>query len=301
MTIQELKDAVAKLGFEDELEDDKQFYLTVNRCIYQVSRVRPTVATLRIDHFPIKNQLNTNASEPQNYSGKDLLYGGRGVKAYYFEADGNGTAILERFDEDTQEWVTTQVIALVSNRKFKAYKGFVLNGEDFIDGKVRLKFNGGYSYNVRNVAFYEVLTSGSEDDVPTFEAYSKYDCGALVDDFHAFDSRPVIDELGQSVELNYKIEGKDKLLLPREKSGSYIIKYERKHKQISDADELAVEIDLDDDLCAILPNLCASYILADTEPLKAEYYLVLYREQVQEIVARTRNIEPIAMKSCNNW
>ena len=69
MTIQELKDAVAKLGFEDVLEDDKQFYLTVNRCIYQVSRVRPTVATLRIDHFPIKNQLNTNASEPQNYSG----------------------------------------------------------------------------------------------------------------------------------------------------------------------------------------------------------------------------------------
>lgn len=301
MTIQELKDAVAKLGFEDVLEDDKQFYLTVNRCIFQVSRVRPAVSTLRIDHFPIKNQLNTVPSVVERYSGEAKYFYGLKVKAYYFEADGNGTATIERFDEDTQEWVTAKIITLSSSHKFKAYKGFVLNGEDFIEGEVRIKFSGNYAYGIRNVAFFEILTSAEETDVPTFEAYSKYECGALVSDFHAFASPPIFDDLGQAIEPYYKIEGKDKLLLPREKSGSYIIKYERKHAQISEADELTTEIDLDDDLAAILPNLCASYILADAEPQKAEYYLGLYREQVQEIVVRTRNIEPIVMKSCNNW
>ena len=65
--------------------------------------------------------------------------------------------------------------------------------------------------------------------------------------------------------------------------------------------ETGETIDLNDELCAILPNLVASYIWVDDEPDKAQYYLSLYREQVAEITAREKDMRPFVYRNKTGW
>ena len=51
----------------------------------------------------------------------------------------------------------------------------------------------------------------------------------------------------------------------------------------------------------LLPTLIASYVWADDEPQKAQYYLSLYREQVYAMDARKKTLEPAEIKSVNGW
>ena len=60
-------------------------------------------------------------------------------------------------------------------------------------------------------------------------------------------------------------------------------------------------IDLDEELCTLLPILIASYVWVEDEPSMAEYYLSLYRERAMDIERRIRNATPVAIKNANGW
>ena len=62
-----------------------------------------------------------------------------------------------------------------------------------------------------------------------------------------------------------------------------------------------VNIELDEELCALLPNLVAGYIWLDDEPAKAEFYLSLYREQVAEIKSQINHLRPVRYRNKNGW
>ena len=50
-----------------------------------------------------------------------------------------------------------------------------------------------------------------------------------------------------------------------------------------------------------MPNLIASYVLAEDEPELSQYYLTLYRERVGEIRATDRNAAPAIYRNVNGW
>lgn len=301
MTVSELYKQVAGLGFESSLEDDSRFYYAAERALLQVARIRPATRTYTINHKPLKNAALVGSTD-SSVKSDGLIIEAPGAKAYYFEADGFGTAYVE-FSEGG-DWYIADVILLESSRSFKAYKGFVKNENNFVSGGVRIRFEGEYLCYVRRAALYENVYSPNKEDITAFEPFTRYDISELASDFLALDSPPVVDNGKREIlNQNYDIEDGRAVLIPYELPGEYIVRYIKKPENIN-MEENAVDnsqrIDLEEDLAMLLPNLVAAYILAEDEPQLAEYYLSLYNQQAAVIEAKARSYAPVKITS-NGW
>lgn len=305
MTIQALYDSVAQLGFETSLESDERFFYAANRAILQVNRIRPAIATYNLNHFPLDNLIKGNNFEPICKAEEELVFVAEKAKSYYFECNGNGMAIIEK-SIDGSTWSTIGSVTLSSqNNRFVEYKGFVLDGGNTVNTWVRLRFIGEYLYYVKNVALYNALLSDNAKDIHAYAEYIPYDFAIHTDDFMSFVAPPITDaQRNNAFVLNrdYFVEGESKLLIPASAKGVYTVCYNRKPKEITSLGMMNDEaVDLDEELCAILPNLVASYIWVEDEPEKANYYLSLYREQVAEITAKIKDLKPFVYRNKTGW
>lgn len=298
MTVQELYNSVAQLGFETSLEDDQRFIFAANRALLQVNSIRPATKTYLINHKPLVNQISNASFSPQEKT-SELYFYADNVKSYYFEADGTGTLAIEMNTHGNgEEWKLIKTVDL-SSAGFKAYRGFIKDGSDFIKGRIRLRFYGDYVYTIKNVAVYEDLFSNNEKDIPAYEPFTRYDISALTSDFLSLATPPIIESEGLSyLNQGYGVENGRVILLPYDKKGVYKVTYKKKPKIISMGDNETV--DLDDELCALLPMLIASYILLEDEPEKAQYYSALYNERAIDIERRIYNAAPIPITT-NGW
>ncbi len=304
MRVQELYKQVAQLGFEDSLEDDDRFYYAANRALLQVNSLRPAISAYGIIHRPMANLVMESTFSPiERFD--DLVFEVADAKAYYFEADGDGMVYIEGQDGESGAWAIIGAQEFSSAGRFTPYKGFIKKDGSFVSGQVRLRFVGEFLYSVRNVAMYRHIRSHSVADIPAYEPYTRYDISALVPDFLSLNSPPISeDEEYEKLDQNYDVEGGRVILLPYSVGGCFKVLYKRKPKEIENtgmaSDDEAV-IDLDEELCALLPMLIASYVWVEDEPSMAEYYLSLYRERATDIERRTRNAAPVAIKNTNGW
>ena len=304
MTVSELYKSVAQLGFEESLEDDGRFFFSANRALLQVNALRPRTSVCLINHKPLENKVSEASFLPIEKT-EDLFFEASDVKSYTFEADGNGTVYIERYDEASSRWVKIGMETLSSVNQFVLYRGFIKDGDVFVKGRVRLVFTGDYLYSVRNVAMYGYLYSPSAEDIPRWEAYCPYDISKLASDFLSLASPPIredptYDRLNQGYEV---LDGRI-ILLQHNANGLYTVVYNRKPQTIVDDGDVAYDttaIDLDEDLCALLPLLIASFIWADDEPEKAQYYLSVYRERAADLERRITSVAPVAIKNIYGW
>ena len=302
MRVSELYNQVAGLGFESSLESDDRFYEAANRALLQVSDVRPEARYHIINHKPLKNVIGRSDFAPIERS-EDLCFEAHGGKAYYFECDGNGVAFIEVMKDGIAKTVDT-VLLRSDNRVFRAYSGFIKDGNKFVDGLVRVRLSGEYTYSVRFAAIYDKVYSDKVEDIPAYEPYTRYDISKAVDDFLALASPPITDDeehyiLGQ----DYYVENGRVILLPYSATGCYKVAYKHRPTRISDmesAESNSDEIDLDDDLAELMPLACAMYIWAQDEPDLVNHYSTLYQQRVSEIVSRTRDYTPIQIRM-NGW
>ena len=302
MTVAELYNQTAQLGFEDSLESGERFYFAANRALLQVSALRPAISSYVINHTPLKNMVSGASFAPIARS-EDLCFTATGVRSYYFEVDGNGVVYIEALDGT--EWKVIGRVELSGTRRFSAYRGFIRRDGVFTDATVRLRFTGEYLYSVRSVALYCHIYSDNASDIPAYEAFTSYDISKLTDDFLSLVSPPISDDGEYSMlSKGYRVENGCKILLPYESSGLYKILYRRRPTAInSDTDAGANEdlIDLDEELCSLLPILIASYVWVEDEPDMAEYYLNLYREGAADIERRQRNAAPVIIRNKTGW
>lgn len=304
MNISELYSQTAQLGFEDSLEDDDRFYYAANRALLQVCKVRPVISHYTINHRPLENCISDASFEAVDVTG-EVIYTAENVKSYYFEADGNGVLYIEMLNPTTQNWDVIGTVALISSGVFVPYRGFIKEGDGFVSGQVRLRFLGEYIYTIRSVAMYRYLLSASADDIPAYEPFTRYDIRSLVTDFLELCCPPIIDdEDGKVLNQDYELEGDSTILLPCSGRGVYKVLYEHRPNAISSDGEPAsdeTEIDLDEELCSLLPILVAAYVWIDDEPTKSEYYMNLYRERVQLIEQHAKQNKPVQIRSINGW
>lgn len=270
----------------------------------QVCKVRPAIRHCLINHKPLANLIRQDTFSPIEKI-EDITYEAEGAKAYYFEADGNGVLYLEEYITDTGEWRIFGEIPLQSKQVFVPYRGFIKKQGAFVSGRIRLRFAGEYLYSVKNVALYQYLYGGEVADIPAYEAYTRYDVKKLVSDFMALCSPPIREEEENTLlNQNYEQEGDSIILLPYDKRGVYKVLYEHRPTAIENTGattEDTQELDLDDELCSLMPILVAAYVWIEDEPEKSEYYMGLYRERVQEIVVSHKNTAPVLIKSTNGW
>ncbi len=304
MTIAELFLQVAQLGFWTTLEDSDRFYFAANRALLQVCKVRPLVKRCVINHKSLANLLEEDTFSPFEKE-EDVVFEADNAKAYYFEADGNGLLYLEAYDAENSTWQIFEEITLQSNQVFVPYKGFVKKQGEFVSGRVRLRFTGEYLYSIKNIALYGQLYSGEAADIPAYAAFTRYDVKQLAEDFLALCCPPILEEAeNRLLNQEYEQEGDSVILLPHDRRGVYKVLYQHKPTAIVNTGattEDTQEIDLDDELCSLMPLLVASYVWMEDEPEKAEYYMALYRERVQEIVVSRRDTSPVLMRNTNGW
>ena len=302
MTVSELYQQVAQLGFEDSLESDERFYFAANRAILQVNSIRPAISSYMINHRPLKNLIAAETFSPVECS-SELCFTATGAKSYYFEADGKGSVYIERLNGD--EWEIIGEVSLSSSGIFRAYKGFIKKDGEFVSGPVRLRFVGEYLYYVKCVAMYAYIYSESENDIPTYGALVPYDLSSLTDDFLSLECPPIKAESDLTI-LNrgYFLDGQSTLLFPYDSKGCFKVLYRRRPRSLENigaAEDDTTEIDLDTELCALLPLLVASYLWLEDEPDMASYYLTLYRERAADIERRIDDLSPTVIKSVNGW
>ena len=286
MTVRELYNQVALLGFEDSLESNNAFYFAANRAIYQINLLRPHISEYTIFRFAQKNLLG---NEFKSYTVENqLIFEADSARAYYFESAGKGTVYIEEYNDG--EWNLLENISFTSN-SFEAKRGFIKNGNNFTSKRVRLRFAahsaGDFIYYVQNVALYRNVFGSGADDIPSFTQWTEYDMSKLCPNFMTFEAPPIKADDLKRLGAGYEVYGGKRLLLPHEAEGSFRVMYRRKPAEIDisvDPENDGTAIDLDDDLCQLLPLLVAAYIWVDDESGKAEYYMALYRERAQEIV-----------------
>lgn len=304
MTVSELYASVAQLGFETVLEDNERFFYAANRAILRVNAIRPRKGVYVLHHKPPDN-LVSSSFEPV-YVTEEITYEAYNAKAYYFEADGEGTAFIEANVDGEEGWSIIAEIKIKGNGGFTAYRGFVKRDGAFFFGRIRLRFLlGEYLYSVRSVAIYRYIYSADVSEISAYEQYKRYDLSALAEDFLAPDDPFVrLEATRDLLSDDYDVEDGRVLLLPYNARGLYRLSYLRRPRELVYTEEPAAdltEIPLDEDLCALLPYLIAATVWADDEPDKAQYYMQIYRERAVEVERRSRPAAPARIKSVNNW
>ena len=205
---------------------------------------------------------------------------------------------------DQDEWRMIGQTSWNSSFGFVTLKGFIKADGEFIKSPVRLHFTGEYVYSLRNIAIYAALRSSQMDQIPTFSQYVAFDMPKLVDDFLEFSTPPISNAEHELLESEYFVESNNTLFLPWSLAGVYKISYKKKPALIPQTDEAQkceIKIDLDEELCSLLPVLIAAYVWADDEPEKAQYYLSLYRERAAIIESKKTDISPVMIVNKNRW
>lgn len=303
MQVKDIYSEVARLGFDTLLEDEKMFYQTLNRAILQTAYDLPDKKSVCIRHAPMKNLLGDHqlCKVHKKPTGGELIIGNaEGVKAYYFECNGNGYASIISTDGDIYEKIT-----LVSSGEYKSYKGVIKNGGYFVDAStcLQIQFVGDHSYNVTNVALYADTTGDNSESVPQYASRVMYDMRDVASDFLSFAS-PVI-ECADGVPLKdeYDIIGDHTLYLPYYKAGVYYVKYNRRPQAVEytmSPSEDTQSVDVSQAVSECISLLIASYLWLDDDSDLALHYRSLYQERVARATARERNRTPVKYVT-NGW
>lgn len=296
MRVQELYEQVAQLGFEESLESNDRFIFAANRAIYQINSLRPHIAYVDIVHYPLANLLPNSSLEPLFCQGSKI-YNVASGRAIYFEAMGSGKVLID--DENDSSILDKD---FDSKGKFTSYSFIIPNTQN---KPITVTFKSDYAYALRNVAIYESCLSNDAKDIPCYGAYIRYDLKNIADDFLAFSTPPIVEDRNYTRLVDgYEIES-DTLLLPYGAPSVYRVSYKRKPKQIGESGVLPANdesvIDLDEELCTLLPLLTASYIWLEDEPERSMYYKNLYNERAAEIISFSRNLSPAKALNVNGW
>ena len=101
----------------------------------------------------------------------------------------------------------------------------------------------------------------------------------------------------------YDVVG-DNVLLPHGAKGCFAVHYKMRPTPI-DEDQAPGEntdvIDLDEELCSLLPNLVASYVWLEDEAAMAQYYYSLYQQMAADVERRERSSAPVRIINRSGW
>ena len=283
MTLGELKEAVALLGFENTLSDlddtaEKHFQFCANRALWTVCKLRPRSAVYELFHFPPQNLLGTTFY--QHRGGVDLKIEVSDAKSYTFRGSGAGSFTVKNNGKETVfYWSQT-----------RTFRGFLEGGH------TTLVFGGDYGYIIRSLAFYDNRPCSEIADIPDGTDVISYDLSKLAPDFAWLEEPPI------SAPANtWLVNDRRVLLLRRDAVGVYEVRYLKKPFSIDEQTPENAELGLDEDLCQLLPLLCATYLCLEDSPDKSSYYYGLYKEQYRLIESTQNSHTKATWASSNGW
>lgn len=277
MTLNELKNDVARLGFESYVEDEECFIASANRALALIYIDRPVSKTvtlsLRGPRTSFVRELIEHTSDEEisfNVTGKSLSFRSSGVGSCTVE-DNTGSSFIPL----TQDGQLTKKL---------------------IYGPARITFTGEYYFTVSNLALFKDLVGAGVTDIPEYSPFRELRPEDYCDDFRAFASHPT-DKDGQAYDEVKLIDGR--IRAPFDFRGELYLTYYRTPRKI-DAESPNAEIDISGECAPMLPLLTASFLWLDDDPSKAQYYMSLYRDMAAN-TKRYSNNKLDAAYSVNGW
>lgn len=164
-------------------------------------------------------------------------------------------------------------------------------------GEGSLEFSGEYSYDVFGITVFSEPYFSDVGEIPSSECERFVDMRERVDDFLKF-AGEVTDTEGNLI--SDIVLSESKIFFPEGFSGAAVVSYYRnlKSPELSAPDSA---IDIPKEYESLLPLLCASYLLLDSDSEKAEYYRQAYLRSVAEIKRRGTFGEHNAYLDVNGW
>ena len=146
------------------------------------------------------------------------------------------------------------------------------------------------------------------DDAPSYgdkeingKAYKRIDASRVCDNFLCFSPTAAFyGAIPLTEDKDFIITGKTTLLLACEREGLYRIRYYQKLRRLTLDDE-DMEIDLDEDICQILPLLVASYVWLEDEEEKADKYKSLFYSEAARLESFSKKSHTCAYNTEGGW
>lgn len=277
MTLNELKNDVAQLGFESGIDDEDCLIASANRALSLIYVDRPVSKTVSVTLRSPRISLAKSFIE--HLSGEVITIQARG-KAISFHSSGNGVCVIK---DNTG---SNRVPLLYENQLTKQK----LHGESTIT------FSGDYYYTVSDLAVYEDLISDLVTDIPEYMPYNELCPEDYCDDFRAFSGYPR-DKDGKEIKGLELVDGK--IRAPLDQRGEIYLTYYRTPRAI-EPEKPNQLIDVSRECEPLLSLLTASFMWLDDDAGKAQYYMSLYRDIIAGVKRYSSNKIDTAY-SHNGW
>ena len=260
MTLNELKNDVARLGFEESVEDEDIFLASANRALSLIYIDRPVSQTASIS-FSGPN-VNVAREYIEHRTGQTITIPFLG-RSLSFRSRGRGSCKLK---DSTGE----SLIELAGDNQLT---------KRFVYGKGEITFYGNYYFTVTNLAVFEDLVGERPTDIPEYMPFVELSPKDWCDNFRAFIDQPR-DKFGNANDSVKLIDGR--IRAPFDFRGELYLTYYRTPAPIY-ADDANSIIDISEECAPMLPLLTASFMWLDDDAAKAQYYMSLYRDLVANV------------------
>ena len=220
-------------------------------------------------NYPCDNLLGKDTFKTYTLVNESLSFSAIGALSYYFKIIGRptscklyvGTHEVKDFYPEENE---------INSRQFTTFKGNITYPtlEEGEDDTVSLVIETKTPVTLQNVCFYGAEFE-EDADVPPYEQYIKIVMDDVLSDFYQLAPAELYD-LGDSgngyiVANDYFQEADKTLVIPRDKTGIYVIHYRAYPQQITLETEDDYELAIDPEVAALVPLYMASQIYKDDD------------------------------------
>lgn len=190
------------------------------------------------------------------------------AKCYYFEADDEGSCVIE--EKQAGVWQTLTTIALVSATSMQAYKGLIT--PTTAGNLIRLRLTGTTYYKYQNIGLFK--EPFKVDKIPDYRPWIKY---TMPSDFRMVDK--LIEEFPErqyQASSSYKWEGFNELWLNYEYTGTVRVIYKPVPITITTK---AQNLEVDD----ITANAITYYVAAKIAPHEMSELTSFFEQKFNEL------------------
>lgn len=278
MTLNDLRQEVAALGFEGEIENSEVLTHAAKRALgtlyteYGVICDGRIIRNVRKPVFHVE-RIDVSANE-EELSAFGVCYSFTTVgRGYYTITD------------------KTRTRSAAFTKDGEVHRGYIEGGEGAV-----FRFYSNYACSIHDLAVFDCLPGASVTDIPIWSPVSEYNVKTKFSDFASFASPPMNDR-GDLIDT-VKASGTN-LLIPREFSGRINFKYKKSVPSLGTSGGAYIDLPLE---CEhLFPLLVAFYVWLDDDPEKAMTYMSLFREGLAAVKVYTRRSFDNEYRDVTGW
>lgn len=260
MTFGQLKGAVARLGFESDLDDVSLLCSALSRALYMLYRDRPVIRVVKLSKTPFPGRL---LSEKFTHTPKKHEYFTFRGQALSFSVSGKGRYTLRTGGVSRTEDFDTDLSSIRQR----------------LGDNASITFEGDYGYTVYGLCDIDAIRSDRLEDIPLWDERSFIDLKRVCKDYMSPHKAPT-DIRGRNITGAVISDGI--LTLPEGFFGEVLLTYKRAPSMPGGLDDNE-PLDLPEELTELLPLAVASFVWLDDDAEKAQYYLSLYKDGINTL------------------